>query len=1321
VFGLVFLVPVPFSCHVHLPTARSLFAVSCCGDCAYVPASTRVGLGRRIAPCVVYSSLFRGITTAAMAPLRLVAALAAAVLVADVSAQAGDDSNGNIKVWATVAYINSGERTPVIGGLQTVLTPEGAQQLWRQGSAFRSRYLTGSSGSNSSSEANSTGVASIQNMAKDAIDNRQLTVLSLADEWVAAGALAFMQGLYPAKTDAFVDGAGGKDLSHDYADGGNVTEYPLNGYQYPKIQTLTTQDNASVGIQGDVACSAWQSEMGTNLTNTKAIQDSVSQSKDLYQTLFSSAPLQGTIPLTSATYLNAYEIYDLVSYLYTHNETVFKGLKDANNTLNTLRANAFNLERAKTSHNSTSKDDPLNVLYSIAGRTLAYQVANNLNGTVAANGASRKMTLMFGSLRPLLSFLSVGGLMTRENLASGPFSRLPEPGAAMVFELISERYSSNSGGFPSTDDLKIRFYYRTTANANETFVTYPLFGSGFDGPIVPYMSFVQRMQDRGTSPVDWCGVCNPGATASWCSNSSSSGDSSSGNSSISPAVGGVIGAIIMAALIGLVSLGLFALGGFRVFRVQRPGKNERSSTLSGFKGPERMAQDADVAVSKGGSREERIGSWEMRDGDREHQVFSTNAGIVTRDFHSTTSRMEEDRVSVSGAPVKARESSSVIAPTTSHRNLRLPQTAASSFMASEPATPPSLPQEPKYEYDPLPSTRSIRILALHPSADATAPLTGTLTTSPLDGPLASYETISYAWGTGPRSLALFILEDGDGPQRRALPLTQSIHDALCRVRRTDDVPRRLWADQVCINQEDLGERGRQVQLMNAVYKGAARILVWLGRDDEGVAADAARMVEHLDGVFRDEEAHERFRRAHSEELAKQSKEPWVPLSRLTRLPWFHRLWIVQEIGTSAPATLFWGASHLDWATLSFVADVLNQRYHHLRSRFAVGTPNFRYLYRRFVEPSVYSYDEHHNRGSFVYELHRARHMLARDPRDHVYAFLGHFSVQKGSWALDGLVADYARPVGDVYVDVAVRVLREATSLILLSATHNVEAGCKRTPFGAADLNLPSWVPDWRVLPVHLVGSPETPHRAGGDTQPQLTIDEERRILYIGGFRIDTIVRRSGVFNGKAFQFRQTGPSHPIEALWQNVCGYEASSLDEQYPSRTTPSTSTDNGANSSNAGRFESSAFFALIQTLTNACIGADRSRPYASIPPSTWLAHGASYMLRSGVAPACIASCVCAAARAGDPFKWSREATLVSRYRRFGVTQRAVYYVMGPDRMDEGDAVVVLHGGRTPFVLRRQDGGDWWVLVGECYVHGIMNGEALQMPDRQEEVFSIH
>jgi hypothetical protein len=42
------------------------------------------------------------------------------------------------------------------------------------------------------------------------------------------------------------------------------------------------------------------------------------------------------------------------------------------------------------------------------------------------------------------------------------------------------------------------------------------------------------------------------------------------------------------------------------------------------------------------------------------------------------------------------------------------------------------------------------------------------------------------------------------------------------------------------------------------------------------------------------------------------------------------------------------------------------------------------------------------------------------------------------------------------------------------------------------------------------------------------------------------------------------------------------------------------------------------------------------------------------------------------------------------------------------GDLVVVLFGGRVPFVLRQQ--GKRYTLIGECYIHDVMDGEAIDM-----------
>lgn len=46
------------------------------------------------------------------------------------------------------------------------------------------------------------------------------------------------------------------------------------------------------------------------------------------------------------------------------------------------------------------------------------------------------------------------------------------------------------------------------------------------------------------------------------------------------------------------------------------------------------------------------------------------------------------------------------------------------------------------------------------------------------------------------------------------------------------------------------------------------------------------------------------------------------------------------------------------------------------------------------------------------------------------------------------------------------------------------------------------------------------------------------------------------------------------------------------------------------------------------------------------------------------------------------------------------------PLRTQEGDIVVILHGCDVPFVVRPTQVEGYYRLVGECYVHGVMNGE---------------
>ena len=74
---------------------------------------------------------------------------------------------------------------------------------------------------------------------------------------------------------------------------------------------------------------------------------------------------------------------------------------------------------------------------------------------------------------------------------------------------------------------------------------------------------------------------------------------------------------------------------------------------------------------------------------------------------------------------------------------------------------------------------------------------------------------------------------------------------------------------------------------------------------------------------------------------------------------------------------------------------------------------------------------------------------------------------------------------------------------------------------------------------------------------------------------------------------------------------------------------------------------------------------------------------------------------------------------RALFVTERGEYGLSDPN-VHSGDEVWVLHGGRTPFVLRPRSSGEFdesatgFIFVNECYLGGVMDGEALNLTDYQ-------
>lgn len=145
-------------------------------------------------------------------------------------------------VWSSVAYIMYGDRLPLQGNPYPALTPLGANQLYSQGSIFRARYIDNSTVGNDTAAV--TDYLPIVDIEPKAIDNTQLSILSTNEQYVISGALAFMQGLYPPKNQSFAAGAGGIGAAQ-LANASTALDFPLDGYQYPRVQSFSVQDPSS--------------------------------------------------------------------------------------------------------------------------------------------------------------------------------------------------------------------------------------------------------------------------------------------------------------------------------------------------------------------------------------------------------------------------------------------------------------------------------------------------------------------------------------------------------------------------------------------------------------------------------------------------------------------------------------------------------------------------------------------------------------------------------------------------------------------------------------------------------------------------------------------------------------------------------------------------------------------------------------------------------------------------------------------------------------------------------------------------------------------
>lgn len=169
----------------------------------------------------------------------------------------------------------------------------------------------------------------------------------------------------------------------------------------------------------------------------------------------------------------------------------------------------------------------------------------------------------------------------------------------------------------------------------------------------------------------------------------------------------------------------------------------------------------------------------------------------------------------------------------------------------------------------------------------------------------AYEALSYAWGPPDKHYEI-TLPNG------ILRITKSLFLGLMRLRRRGK-SRLLWIDQLCINQDDIAEKNKQILLMRRIYSSASRVLAWLGEDD-GNGSIALRLLEQirqtdtssLPGIS----VSEAWMRANS--FPRSGDRVWFKLLDFWRRPWFRRAWVVQEFVLAKDALMVCGDAQLSW-------------------------------------------------------------------------------------------------------------------------------------------------------------------------------------------------------------------------------------------------------------------------------------------------------------------------------------------------------------------------------------------------------------------------
>ncbi|KAF1948570.1 HET-domain-containing protein [Byssothecium circinans] len=603
-----------------------------------------------------------------------------------------------------------------------------------------------------------------------------------------------------------------------------------------------------------------------------------------------------------------------------------------------------------------------------------------------------------------------------------------------------------------------------------------------------------------------------------------------------------------------------------------------------------------------------------------------------------------------------------------------------------------------YDYRPLQKNET-RLLDLQPGRDE-APLRCHLrNVSFLDDP--RYESLSYCWGLN-KPEAKIESENG------SIPVTKNLFTAL-RYLRDGEQARTLWIDAICINQDDVEERGEQVGLMKDIYRRSERTIVWLGEEQRTqrtvTGHDVIEFIRYLAQAAQRRGTHQFWQSHESSSLPPLYNPVWSAFAQVLQRPWFRRLWIVQEASVTRNIEILCGLETISWEELMRAVQYAVD----LGVLIAYGGSDTYQALRLFETRSNFQ-------SGHLPPLHQVllsnRSFQASDARDKIFGLLS-LADQADIMSMQ-IYPNYHLSVEQLYKNMTLALLRSPDlSALSGSGIHDPRKG------GV----LPSWVTDWSIsdpsipldtgdslenddkssyAPTHLVN-----FDASRGTISSIAFDEHKSSLSLEGLLFDQ-VETVGVLSQTRYLRRV---SHMFELFVQCHDALEQLKNWEQvarvrtrgrYPTgekiqdaywHTLCAGRVPEGLKSATSDpRFK---YYVMIRPLRHFVRIAIHLVPREET--NTWYNRLFYSMFQTvwitlGLTPA-----------KGQRIGFPPESRL-SNYRRMVRTKKG-YLALAPRFTQPGDWIGVYKGGKLPLVVRKA--GAHLVLIGEGYVHGLMKGEA--------------